>query len=503
MVSSVKIENWKSFVDTGEVGLDKINVLVGRNNSGKSAFLRALHLVQQGLATFPSDVRLEAAQANVVVTFSGDDINQALERHYGLGLDSTESASIEINVPGNAPIQRTLRSRGTNMAVGEIQASEPGNYIYTYLSKRKVNAFTETINLERTRAVEIDLRSLNAKVNRLVNPDYEKFDEYTALCKKVLGFRVSSFASNNGHQSGLPVGQFGNIPLEFMGEGVSSQLGLITNLCMANGNLFLIEEPENDIHPESLKALLDVIIEKSATNQFIVTTHSNIVLRYLGAVDHSRVFSVESEYVPNSIPTSTIREVEKTPEARIEVLRQLGYELADFDFWDGWLILEESSAQIIMKYLIPWFVPRLARIQMIAAGGVDKAEPMFEDFRRLFLFSHLEPQYKGRAWVVVDGDDAGKKVTERLKAIYTTYPADHFRTWQETDFERYYPARFAEEADEALKQSHSGKRKPKEDLIKKVRSWCDENPEEAQAEFAESATEVIALLREIDSVLFD
>jgi hypothetical protein len=160
-------------------------------------------------------------------------------------------------------------------------------------------------------------------------------------------------------------------------------------------------------------------------------------------VPSSKVFLVESTYEPNAIPTSTIREIEHTPKERIAVLRQLGYELYDFDLWEGWLILEESSAEVIIRdYLIPWFVPRLSRIRTLAAGGTSKVAPAFEDFRRLFLFTHLEPQYQGRAWVVVDGDESGKGVVLKLQTQYPVVARRYFRTLTEPGFEHYYPEIF-------------------------------------------------------------
>jgi hypothetical protein len=257
-----------------------------------------------------------------------------------------------------------------------MPAREPDNFIYTYLSKRKVTAFDQTVNWQKTIAVSSNLQNLVSKVARLANPDHPNASEYTELCKELLGFRISAIASPGGQQAGIPVGAYGYIPIEEMGEGVSSLLGLITDLCMAEGNLFLIEEPENDIHPEGLKALLKVIVDKSETNQFIVSTHSNIVTRYLGSAPESRVFELESTYTPNQIPTSYIREVEPTAVARIEVLRRLGYELSDFDLWDGWLILEESSAEIIIRYLVPWFAPELSRFeQLLRAVRLRSSRP--------------------------------------------------------------------------------------------------------------------------------
>jgi hypothetical protein len=345
------------------------------------------------------------------------------------------------------------------------------------------------------------MRYLVAKVDRLANPDYEHYDEYTELCNAVLGFRITAQPAAEGKQAGIPIGPHGFISIEAMGEGVSSQLSLITDLCMGNGNLFLIEEPENDIHPEGLKTLLNVIVEKSKTNQFIVSTHSNIVMRYLGAAPDSKVFEFDSTYKRNEIPTSVIWEVEPTPEARIQVLRRLGYELSDFDLWDGWLILEESSAEIIIRYLVPWFVPNLARVRTVAAGGTSKVEPTFEDFRRLFLFAHLELQYRGRAWVIVDGDAEGKKVAKALRGKYKDWPSDHFTTWDQPEFERYYPSRFADQVEEALAKSHDDKPAAKKALLDDVKAWCKANEAEARAAFADSAAEVIEKLREIDEAL--
>ena len=507
-ISSAHIINYKSFADSGEVALGQVNILVGRNNHGKSAFIQAIYLLQQGANIRGSDVRLGEEYANIKLSLTVAN-RMDFEHYFGednINIDDDELLSPTIVLTRDGGLSVGLFSalkRDPNWSSGQFAAQEPDNFIYTYLSKRKVFGFEREVNRDRTRAVQADLRNVVAKVSRLANPDYVHAVEYGELCKEVLGFRISVHAAEdgNGQQAGIPVGSFGYIPLESMGEGVSSQLGLITDLCMADGNLFLIEEPENDIHPEGLKTLLNVIVEKSKSNQFIVSTHSNIVTRYLGAASDSKIFEFDSTFKSNEIPTSTIREVEPSPEARIAVLRRLGYELSDFELWDGWLILEESSAEIIIRYLIPWFVPGLARVRTIAAGGTSKVKPTFEDFRRLFLFAHLEPQYRGRAWVVVDGDDVGKEVIEDLQAKYKDWPPDHFTTWSQPDFEHFYPPRFTEQVKETLAKDHDGKRKAKKKLLDEVKQWSDANAEEAKPEFEQSAAEVINVLQQIEASL--
>ena len=55
-----------------------------------------------------------------------------------------------------------------------------------------------------------------------------------------------------------------------MGAGLSGTLSLIVGLSVAKDQLFIIEEPEDDLHPAALKELLDAIAESSQSNQFII-----------------------------------------------------------------------------------------------------------------------------------------------------------------------------------------------------------------------------------------
>ncbi|MBI3234034.1 MAG: ATP-binding protein [Bacteroidetes bacterium] len=114
-----------------------------------------------------------------------------------------------------------------------------------------------------------------------------------------------------------------------MGEGVANILGLIVDLCIADEKIFLIEEPENDIHPKALKTLLNLIIEKSTTNQFFISTHSNIVAKYLGSVSDAKLFNItnnERDSEREKLFISRIEVVPNNHEARRRVLEDLGYE---------------------------------------------------------------------------------------------------------------------------------------------------------------------------------
>jgi len=511
IITNVQFTNWKVFEDTGRLALGPVNVIVGKNNSGKSALIQALHAIQQNALVRATDVRLGARACELKYDFA--EMGNPRRRYFTqVVANTTGDLTVRFgNNDGGLNIQQTIlqytperEGRPDPGQVGQanvdrVPGQEPGNFVYTYLSKRKVGRYDRQVNQTVQNALTGTLEHLAAKVVRLSNRTHPGYGEFIRLCDELLGFPVGTVTDANGMLVGITVGHHGDITIEAMGEGVASILGLIVDLCVADGHLFLIEEPENDIHPEALKTLLRVIIDKSARNQFVVSTHSNIVTKYLGSVPGSRVYCVDLDFRTHEVPTSTIREIGTSPEERIGVLRQLGYELYDFDLWDGWLILEESTAEtIVWRYLIPWFAPRLLRVRTLAAGGTSKVEPTFEDFRRLFLFAHLEHHYRERAWVLVDGDASGRRVVERLRQAYKTWPAEHFVALAAEDFESYYPKRFSADAEKIRQLKHDARPPAKKALVEKVKEWCDSSPEQAKKALEESAAEVITILQVIE-----
>jgi hypothetical protein len=386
-----------------------------------------------------------------------------------------------------------------------IQNQEPKNFIYPYLSKRKVVSYNEIINLQFASSITGDFTNLYAKIDVLSNPTLPENQQYVQACSDILGFQITTTPSPNGKKAAYVISKSQNIPLDAMGEGIVNLVGLIVDLCVAENKLFLIEEPENDVHPKALKKLLKLIAEKSENNQFIVTTHSNIVVKYLGAQLDSRLFRVTMDF-EDKIPTSNIEVVDNSPEARLRVLEELGYDFFDVDIWSAWLILEESTAEkIIRDYLIPWFTPDLkGRMRTFSARSLSEVENKFEAFNNLFVFLHLQPIYKNKAWVVLDGGEEEKKVIDKLKVHYTLsgWQEDNFLQFTQHDFEQYYPQKFQDQVDSILQMPNNLSRQEcKKNLLAKVETWIKEDDERAKTAFQESASEVIQILQRIESTL--
>jgi len=199
---------------------------------------------------------------------------------------------------------------------------------------------------------------------------------------------VYAVQSQNGQQIGIHAGLSENITIEQMGDGVANVLGLLAELCVSERKLFLLEEPGDDLHPSALKALLDLIAESSKKNQFVISTHSNIVATHLAAQPDARLYQV-SRVQDAWPPRGAIKEVGNSAAERTAVLRALRYSFADFDLREGWLILEESSCgdAVIRINLTPWFAPKLKRVRLASSGGVSEVEPTTKEFNRLVRFT--------------------------------------------------------------------------------------------------------------------
>jgi predicted ATPase len=517
-IAQIDLTNFRSYV-SGNIELSKgINLIVGQNNSGKTTLLKSVAWLQVGANISFQDIRKMEQNGSVKLDFVNG------KRYFGIADSSPVTIIVNLSNQGLTFYNPINGSIGIN-ALDHISPSydgdafssrypfripnqEPNNFIYPYLSKRKVTHFEEAINSQAAASVSGNFSCLSAKVDRLCDSTIPEHKEFVESCNEIIGFQLSAVASPGGKKAARAINAHERIYLEEMGEGVANLLGLIVDLCVAKDKLFLIEELENDIHPKALKKLLDLIEKKSKTNQFIITTHSNIVVKHLGSLSESKLFQVTMDRDENLIPTSKVEAVENTPEARLQILSDLGYDLFDSGIWSGWLFLEESSAErIIREYLIPWFTPRLAnRLKTVAAQGKDDVEPKFQDFHRLFLFVHLEPIYRDSAWVVIDGGVEEEVIIDKLKAKFSSWDSSHFRQFRQHDFESYYPNEFDRnlqvKIDEISKLTNKKeKMKQKKAILDDILIWIKEDEEVAKNAFENSASEVINILKEIDSKL--
>jgi hypothetical protein len=370
-----------------------------------------------------------------------------------------------------------------------------GSFIYPFFAKRRSGFMSSSVKDDSFHVFD-DFRNLPLKVQKVTNRPVTK-KIFEAWCRDILGFEVGIYQGENGESRiGVLVGYSDHIPIESMGEGTANILGLLTLLLTENNKLFLLEELENDIHPEALKKLLSIIIEKSKNNQFVISTHSHIILKYLGSVPETKLFFCQSmlDQQSEGLPSSIVIEVSNEPQERLEILEKLGYELFDYDLARGYLIMEESTAEkLVRDYLIPTFVPKLHHeLSTVASQGVNDVTNKLNALNTLFMYTHRSEIYKNKVWVLVDGDPPGSSVIEKLKMKYNSWDPSHFAQLSKPAIEGYYPPRFDEQVRAVLNMNNGpAKQEAKRLLLEKIIDWTIEDPQNAKEDFAASAAEII------------
>jgi len=508
-ISRLVISNIRCFANVDLSLSPNINVLVGENNAGKSTIINAALTLQASVYS-PEALRFGTNDGLIQITLAAPvstSFPEPVRQHLLSRNDAIPSVMTTFTFhrsPTSSGVGTTTPD-GTNLGFAHFPQAQPNNFIFPYLSLRRAGGLQEVVSAQGAFEAGGTHTFLQAKIGR-VYADPTLRPTYEESCLAVLGFLVSTFPVPNGMAAGLVINartqQY--IFLRDMGAGVANALGLIVDLLVAENKLFLIEELENDMHPGALKSLLE-LVQRSAQqgNQFIISTHSNVVVRYLGSIPTSRVFQVER--IGNTIPPeSRVAEVPNNPTARRALLNSLGYDLMDYDLYTAWLILEESSAEaIIREFLIPWFAPKvIGRLRTIAASGANDVEARFTDLQRLMTFIHLEPMYRNRAWVWCDGDQAGKDAIAKLKVSFKDWPQEHFVTLETNSFESCYPEEFSSEASRVLAiADRENKRLKKAVLCEQVKAWLREDPERGKNALQLSCATVIAKLSHIEKTV--
>jgi predicted ATPase len=508
-VSRLDLANIRCYVEASVVFSPTITLIAGENNSGKSTVIHALLLLQAESVDLDW-VRQGALEGSIRISLA--EINPALfpPQTRGIAQNATgpnAAALFDLNVERNSRNSRLETGIAPQVSQGTyypFPRQQPTNLIVPYLSERRASKYSEAVGGNAAYTAAGNLENLVAKIDRCLS-SLQLNPRYQAACMAVLGFVVTTHPTASGKMAGLELDaqEQRYIPLTRMGAGVAQVLGLVVELLVAKNKLFLIEEIENDLHPSALRKLLELVeVSALAGNQFVISTHSSVVLRALGSVAGTKLW--QTVRVNMNPPESKLAEVLSEPRARRALLQALGYDLVDYDLYDAWLILEESSAErLVREFIIPWFAARLGgRIRTLAAQGASDVEPRFVDLHRLFVFIHLEPIYRQRAWVLTDGDDVGREAAVSLRRAFFTWPEEHFAWFSEPAFEHYYPAEFEERVREVLAIGDRERlRQQKKQLLEDVVAWLREDRARGEKALEISAQEVIARIRGIESAV--
>ncbi len=306
MYRSFKIKNFRCFRELTIEPLERVNLIAGMNNVGKTALLEAifLHLgpnnpelalrinAWRGISTFDKSNIEEEMWGSL---FFGYDTNATIEleskdengRQRALRISLGKSAATELpaNWEGNGQIQNTVSSMTTAVPARELKLAYSDDTGQSGGSRAFIMG----------EGLKIDLASLKlsphgvflATRTRTQVEDARRFSKLEVVGRqdeilptlKLLEPRLRRLAvlvtggvpTINGD---IGVGRL--IPLPLMGEGVGRLLSLALIIFDSPRGVVLIDEIENGLHYSAMVDVWKAIAEaaRRSETQIFATTHS-------------------------------------------------------------------------------------------------------------------------------------------------------------------------------------------------------------------------------------
>lgn len=419
-----RVTGFQSFADSGDVTFERgINLIVGPNNVGKSAFLRALQpALSDDRHRTPAewrDVGLPAPSTKLRIEVSGAEIRQAvIERGVAAIIPAWPDAPngsvsyvqdlldgppfpVDVNhvphnefsssYPSHGKFSSAVPGRQTaaqliprNGYLGLEQHNNGEDTLPTavfhlwrtrmfYFSAERFSiGETNTAHIER---LDQNASNLAAVLATLAGDRGDIFDKLVSHLREMfptvgnLTTRVQPGNPNVTEIRVWPTPERQNVKLSFplmqSGTGVAQTVALLCAIMTIENAVVVVDEINSFLHPAAVKALLRILQTEYAQHQYIISTHAPEVV---GFSNPSTVHLVKRAGYESAISALDPTEVSSFR----EVASHLGVSMADVFAADRVIWVEGETEETLFPFLYReavGAVPRGTIFTTVAATG--------------------------------------------------------------------------------------------------------------------------------------
>jgi hypothetical protein len=349
---SFKVSNFKCFgnAPNGFEEIKTINVIIGRNNSGKSALLDLIRAFVEKGYEIPRHLWYANTEPcfSYSVPISNESARNAFGNYYYQVAQIIGDAAIQVSYRGTKAqepeiigtsqqrelvarfepsarrgILQQLASRAQNLLSDRVfrRLSADRNiqpeldspliaapYVLNLDGVGATNIIQNYLNQAKLARELIEIRLLEA-LNYIFSPDAE-FNRI--LCRQLGNIRLAA-VQRGDFPSGddgkwevfLEEDNKGLIPLSHSGSGLKTVILVLLNLLVIpsvlNSELsryvFAFEELENNLHPSLLRRLLAYIANEATEHKFLLflTTHSNVTIDFFATDADAQLIHVRHD----------------------------------------------------------------------------------------------------------------------------------------------------------------------------------------------------------------
>lgn len=307
----------KFFVPADEVsdlGLQEINMsrlgrfvaLAGKNGAGKSRILNKLEFYGSARVNGRGQLpiwREQLTNASCALT------NNPTSPHRAAWEQSVESCRNQIVWAAERIIaEESTEFKAIRFVPKELTLQDPRNYASRELVSRFSQAKSIGLNGYEQHCLfyiqQLQSRWWNAGHQLFSGSSGEKaealqeYEGFQTLIQRMLGTKVERNLNGEPTLFGKPIPD----------SGLSDGQKIILQLCVAlhaqhsqlDNTVFLLDEPENHLHPSAVIDLLKSLYETTSSSQIWVATHSIPLLAYIASIEPTSLWYVNEGGVRNA-----------------------------------------------------------------------------------------------------------------------------------------------------------------------------------------------------------
>ena len=305
-ITNIKITNFKCFKNFKVKNLAQVNLITGKNNVGKTAFLEACltNAYSQNITTTTAvlcDIKIEREVLNILLSLGGQNINSFLENNSRKYLEKLDGINIESNINAvsfsisndNGIKKYHFKFNNKSITVNvndfsfEFKEISNINFISNFgpSNTEIITHFSAMQKLDKEDSLNTVLNDFDISISisafKITDENMQKLDKEDFLNTVLNDFDSSISAFKIIDEK--PQCKIGNKYLEIteLGDGTKRLVSIVILLFVCKNGCLFIDEIDNGIHYEKLDALWEVILKLSKEQQVQVfaTTHSKECLQ--------------------------------------------------------------------------------------------------------------------------------------------------------------------------------------------------------------------------------
>lgn len=299
MIHSITIKNFMSHSDLSIKEIPEINVIIGKNDTGKTGLLKLLYATVKSIEIF--SLKTKSSEVSFKKELADKLFDTFMPRKNGLGdlvqKGSKEKLDVNITIIGSngkykQPIYYSFGDRTEKTVTACIEHVEPlPNNLMNALfvpAKEVLTAYTDIRNIrDNFYGVGFDDTYLDLiKALDLPTTKGRVADELSSVNKNLedlfegkieqTGQKEQPFIFKKGNQ------QFA---MQQTAEGIK-KIGilttLITNRQLGKGTILFMDEPETALHPDAVRQMVEMLVAMSRAGvQIFIATHSYFVIKQM------------------------------------------------------------------------------------------------------------------------------------------------------------------------------------------------------------------------------